>query len=218
MSWGSPVGVLAPTRPPGLPAKVDPVRIPQSDFLGYSKGILKALHQYFTTTHCLVVQADGFIVNPGLWTDEFLRYDYIGAPWPEQLRGEPGGWTLQLNRNRVGNGGFSLRSRKLMSMASEIDFDRLDYPTRSEDIVLCHYMYEEFHGRGARYAPVDVAARFSMEIPAPEHRDHLDGVFGFHGKHLLPEVLTRLPASDFADLRRRRAAMATPARARPGGN
>ena len=30
----------------------------------------------------LIVQDDGFIINKNLWDEEFLSYDYIGAPWP----------------------------------------------------------------------------------------------------------------------------------------
>lgn len=171
--------LLSPASPHALPAGVEHVGISPIDFLGYSRFILNDLHQHFTTSHCLVVQSDGFILNPGIWTDEFLDYDYVGAPWPEQVRVRAGDWLLQLDCNRVGNGSFSLRSRKVMSMAAEIDFDRLDVSVPSEDLVLCHYLY----------APVDLAARFSVEIPTPLHRERLDGVFGFHGKRLLPQVL-----------------------------
>ena len=31
----------------------------------------------------MVQDIDGHIVNPHLWTNEFLKYDYIGAPWPK---------------------------------------------------------------------------------------------------------------------------------------
>jgi hypothetical protein len=93
-----------------------------------------------------------------------------------------------------------------MSMAAEIDFDRLDVSVPSEDLVLCHYLYEELLGRGIRYSPVDLAARFSVEIPTPLHRERRDGVFGFHGKRLLPQILQRFPASDLPGLRRRLAA------------
>lgn len=202
--------LLSPSRPGLLPAGVEHVPIPPIDVVGYSKFILAELHRHFTTSHCLVVQADGFILNPGIWTDEFLDYDYVGAPWPEQVRVRPGDWLMDLDRNRVGNGGFSLRSHKLMTIAAEIDFDSLDLPIRSEDLVLCHYSYDVLHARGVRYASVDLAARFSVEIPAPQHRDRLDGVFGFHGKRLLPEVLKRFPPTDFVSLRQRLASAAPP--------
>ena len=47
----------------------------------------------------LIFQEDGFLLKDGI--DEFMKYDYIGAPWPSS-------W--QYTRTGVGNGGFSLRS------------------------------------------------------------------------------------------------------------
>ena len=63
-------------------AKLDPriVNIPQIKSIAeYSKFIVKDLANYFDTTHVLIIQWDGFIINPDKWTDDFLRYDYIGA-------------------------------------------------------------------------------------------------------------------------------------------
>jgi hypothetical protein len=80
----------------------------------YSEFILGELDKYVDTSHVLIVQYDGFILNPDSWTDDFLEYDYVGAPWlvadwavnnfnfPANLLGE----------HVVGNGGFSLRSKK----------------------------------------------------------------------------------------------------------
>ena len=38
------------------------------------------------TTHCLIVQPDSFVVNYELWKNEFLKYDYIGAPWSDKVK------------------------------------------------------------------------------------------------------------------------------------
>jgi len=184
------VKLLAPRPPAMLPAGIQHVVIPPMDLLGYSRFVLGKLHEHFETSHCLVVQADGFVLNPSLWRDEFLAYDYIGAPWPEYLSVSGSNALLRLDRNRVGNGGFSLRSRRLTKLAATIRFDRLDLALRSEDMVLCHFLFEEMRARGITYAPFELALRFSMETPGLGQR--LDDVFGFHGKHLLPDVLTRL--------------------------
>lgn len=40
------------------------------------------LGDYIETDFVMLVHYDGFIVHPELWRDEFLDYDYIGAPWP----------------------------------------------------------------------------------------------------------------------------------------
>ena len=38
------------------------------------------------TSHVLVTQWDGFVLDAGAWTDDFLAYDYVGAVWPECRR------------------------------------------------------------------------------------------------------------------------------------
>ena len=63
-----------------------------------------------TYTKCLVIQDDGIILRPGV--EEFLKYDYVGAPWIDG----PGNEYLKshVNTNLVGNGGLSLRSIQAM--------------------------------------------------------------------------------------------------------
>jgi hypothetical protein len=184
------IKLLSSSAPSVMSPDIEFVQIPHMNFLGYSRFILKDLYRYFETPYCLVVQADGFVVNTDYWRDEFLQYDYIGAPWPE------GVWKddkfLPLNKNRVGNGGFSLRSRKLMQQTANIDFDSLDFLTRSEDIVICHYLYEKMLEKGTRFAPPELAAIFSMESLDGLYGQNIDSVFGFHGKYLLSEVLRKI--------------------------
>jgi len=212
------VKLLAPVRPATLPVGVEHVSIPRIDFNGYSRFMLNALHEHFDTTHCLIVQADGFVINAELWRQEFLAYDYVGAPWPEQVLVTPGNRWLRLDRNRVGNGGFSLRSHRLMKMAAEVDFDLLDFPLRSEDLVLCHYLYERLRQRGVTYAPLELAAKFSVEMPYLEYGHGLDTTFGFHGKHLLAAVLQRLSAIESAKGRGRLAQLNLSGALPPGRN
>jgi len=57
---------------------------PLKNLNDYSKIIFQDLHKYFETSHCLIVQSDSFVVNSNLWKDEFLKYDYIGGPWPNK--------------------------------------------------------------------------------------------------------------------------------------
>lgn len=75
----------------------------------YSYFCLKCLLPFITTSHILIIQYDGFATNPQYWSDEFFDYDYIGAPWVGRH------WDLMANKALcVGNGGFSLRSKKLL--------------------------------------------------------------------------------------------------------
>ncbi len=54
---------------------------PLNSLAEYSRFVIWELDKFVDTPHVLIVQHDGFILNPRAWTDEFLNYDYIGAPW-----------------------------------------------------------------------------------------------------------------------------------------
>ena len=68
----------------------------------YSRFCLKEMGGHIKTAYALVVQWDGYVVDAATWDKRFRNYDYIGAP------------IFRDGRVVVGNGGFSLRSRKLM--------------------------------------------------------------------------------------------------------
>lgn len=148
---------------------VEIVNIPdirgKKDGWSYSYFCLMELPKYIETDFCLVIQHDGFIINPNLWTDEFLEYDYIGAPWIDNYV------------NRVGNGGFSLRSKKFLD--SCLDIFENESIIEHEDLLACVYKYNEFTKRGVKFAPVDLAIKFSIEHVVPELKS-MDS-FGFHG-------------------------------------
>ncbi len=132
----------------------------------YSKFAINELDKFVDTEFVLIIQYDGFILNPNAWTDDFLAYDYIGAPW----------WKDE--KYIVGNGGFSMRSKKLTSILKEEQFKlKTDIP---EDWYICVTIREELEKRGIKFAPAEVARRFSFES------NEKDGVvwisqFGFHG-------------------------------------
>jgi hypothetical protein len=126
------------------------------------------------TSHALIMQWDAGIVDAGLWSDAFLEYDYIGAPW---------GW--HGDAYEIGNGGFSLRSRRLMDYIAE---HRDEFPLgHPEDDVLCRRYRPELERSGFRWAPIDVALRFSFE------RTGFSGLgahFGYHGIFNWPRVFS----------------------------
>jgi hypothetical protein len=86
--------------------------------------MLSDLFKYIETTHLLNIQWDGFVVRPSAWDPEFLKYDYIGAPWKVHPHHHWPPFPDVTENNRVGNGGFSLRSKKLMEFMS-IRFNNL---------------------------------------------------------------------------------------------
>jgi hypothetical protein len=149
----------------------------------YNRLIFQDLYKYFETSHCLIVQADSFVVNAELWKKEFLDYDYIGGPWPDSIQVNPN-LLLNLKKNPVGNGGFSLRSHKLAETTGKINFDTLNFPIKAEDVLICHYLYEKMIANDIKYAPAKLAAQFSIENIDNLYGQNKNSVFGFHGKHL----------------------------------
>ncbi len=64
-----------------LPPGIELVAIPGlKSSADYSRFVLHDLVQWIETTHCLIVQWDGFVTDSGAWNPAFLDYDYIGAP------------------------------------------------------------------------------------------------------------------------------------------
>ena len=172
-----------------------------------NRFFMKDLHKYIETSHCLYVQADSFVVNADLWKEEFLEFDYIGAPWPNKIQmdpnlvgspGLPGPIPiLNMKENCVGSGGFSLRSRKLLKTVAKINYDSLKFPIKNEDVIICHYLYKEMIDKGIRFAPPKLAAQFSMEDVHHLYGQDVNSVFGFHAAHMrdyfLKEYMRRAP-------------------------
>ena len=175
---------------------------PIGNLVEYSRFVIKELNSFIDTEFCLVTQGDGFIVNPQLWSEEFFNYDYIAAPWQKQthLVNSQGKTVdiLDLTKNRVGNGGFSLRSKKLLEVSSQLDFVNIKTSSLSEDLIICHYFYDWFKGKDIKFAPLEIAVKFSFEQPIEEIENFSwKNTFGFHGKTSLIPVLNEL-SQDFS--------------------
>ena len=178
------VKLLSSLPPSKKYSDIEYVSIPaMNNIADYNRMMIEDLHKYFTTSHCLVVQPDSFVVDSELWNDEFLQFDYIGAPWSNKIRINSE-LVLNLEENCVGNGGFSLRSRKLVETTAKINFNSLKFPFKNEDIIICHYLYKEMLNNGIRFAPPELASQFSMENVNHLHGQDVNSVFGFHGRHL----------------------------------
>lgn len=136
----------------------------------YSRFMLRDLGKHFSTTHLLIVQWDGYVLDAGNWDPSFLEYDYVGAPWP-QFQDE----------YRVGNGGFSLRSRRLINALQNFTSE-VELP---EDVVICRLWREQLQTNyGIRFAPEDLAQRFSYERTPRRGNE-----FGFHGVFNMPDIM-----------------------------
>ena len=182
--------LISPQKPQGLPGTIKwkkspplPLRGPGHD--AYSKFMIYDLWQYVDSNHCLTIHADGYVINPRKWSSVFLEFDYIGAPWPvrHDVFVDPFGRT-----QRVGNGGFSLRSRKLLTVPQKhnVVFDinqsnfyrHMDAGLLHEDGNICVHNRHVYEEAGCRFAPVEIAARFSQEHFVSEARWITP--FGFH--------------------------------------
>lgn len=156
----------------------------------YNYILLKLCPKFVETDYNIIIHSDGYAVNKDAWTDEFLNYDYIGAQW-----------TWHENK-KVGNGGFSLRSKKLYEALIDLNvpwkLDQFDSSIQSDST---KYVIDTFHDKvipedniicriyrkileneySVKFATEDVADRFSIEHNLSS--SWLGKSLGFHGKH-----------------------------------
>lgn len=159
------------------------VPIPPLDGLeGYSRFITRELHKHVQTSHALIVQHDGYILNPPAWQNSFLRYDYIGAPWQQ--------WRA------VGNGGFSLRSKKLLEATAKLNSAEMPHP---EDSWICFKHRNDLERLyGIQFAPFELANLFAFEGRSFDGKQwkglptDYANQFGFHSwLTVLPDLVDR---------------------------
>jgi hypothetical protein len=156
------------------------------DFLGYSEFVLFCLHHFIETDYALIVQADGWALNQANWDDKWFEYDYIGGlthgalaegtffPWYK--------WVGKRDPLVVQNGGFSLRSKRLLEAPSRYGIVRHikgDFALNNEDIQLCCYMRPALESVGMVFEPDEEAKRFALP-------DYLDPTI--HGNLVLEKV------------------------------
>jgi len=149
-----------------------------SSYESYNFFKLNRLDNHINTDFVLTIENDGFIIDASLWKDEFLNYDYIGSPWRDPINDKS---------RRVGNGGFSLRSKKLLQATKKIT-DPLNGPFGNEDVFICLKSKEELESLyKIKFAPVELAAKFGVEWNACPEQKHITDelstydTFGFHG-------------------------------------
>lgn len=169
------------------------VRIDKLTRNDYSNFCIKELYNYITTDFVLLVQNDGMAIDSTKWTDEYFNFDYIGAPWPQ---------SVFVDFSGVGNGGFSLRSKKLLY---ELQNDKVVYngisnkikywDTSGEDYVICVEYRNYLESKGINFASLEIADQFSHEFE-PQRKP----TFGFHGKFNAPHYLNDNETEDFIRL------------------
>jgi len=127
----------------------------------YSQFIIKELYKYIETDYVLVTQHDSWVLDGDAWDDRFYDYDYIGAAW------------LYVDGRNCGNGGFSLRSKKLQDILGKDE--KISICTPEDEIIgrlYRTYLEKEY---GIKYPNDDLCDRFSFELRTPIYN-----TFGFH--------------------------------------
>ena len=119
--------------------------IDKLDWYQYNDHVLNLI-EHTDNDYVMLIQDDGHPINPELWDDEYLEYDYIGAPWPSEeswisLQHKDQQYYIRKNfpKNRVGNGGFCIRSRKFLKFSTQYG----SCNGLGEDSFLCTRKYEE---------------------------------------------------------------------------
>ena len=148
------------------------IRIPEiKSTADYNRVIFFELPKYLKTDFAIFIQYDGFVLSGTHFSHLFLNYDYIGAPWPHH------------QDFNVGNGGFSMRSAKLVNAVQ--NFILPDDLNSAEDLVICRYLRARLEDKiGLKFASKSMAEKFSYEMYPVSHK-----TFGFHGLFNLPSIM-----------------------------
>lgn len=132
------------------------------DIESWNKAIIYELYKYINTEYLILIHADGYIINPELWRDEWLSWDYVGAPFPLP-RDDFSYRNITGKIQRVGNS-VSLRSKRLIELAPSLGLPwQAFHGYTNEDGFICvnnRHIYEE---QGMKFAPLEVAIHFSKE-------------------------------------------------------
>ena len=160
--------------------KVKPIK----SIKDYSEFIIYYLYKYIETSHILIVQWDGYIINTQKWNSDFLKYDYIGAPFIPRENEKNYSKDSKGRFFSIGNGGFSLRSKSLLEAPSKYNLIDDKYFTNNHEDGFFSVLHRNFlESKGFKWAPFFIANEFSIETPL-SFKDFRNLPFGFHGKKL----------------------------------
>jgi hypothetical protein len=135
------------------------IRVPSwSDRLGPSAFIWYDLPNLVKTDWMLLTSWDAWVIDASLWSNEFLDYDYVGAPW----------WYN--DGFNVGHG--LLRSRRLLQFLTD---NKETFPLAHPEDDLLSRRYRPaleqygFLGAGATFLAVHVRMHAALAELAPFH-------------------------------------------------
>ena len=173
---------------------IDFIQIPKLNYREFNEFCLTELNPFVETSHILTVQTDGFVSNGKMWKDEYYEYDYIGQPWlnPDGKTFTNFPW-VNSYENSVGEGGFTLRSKKLLESILKIDRNTIKNSVHSgvnEDVFISSYAREFLKSEGCKFATPEIGSEFCAGM-RDFNFDKLESSFGFHAQPYVEEVLNR---------------------------
>ncbi len=161
---------ISDDKPCGLPKDICFRKMSRFDNIDdFNYFMVYDLCKYIDTEFALIVHYDGFVVHPECWRDDFLKYDYIGSPWPLPAADDKESFRdIHGNICRVGNS-VSIRSRRLLSLPGELNLPWIKYGGwYNEDGFICVNNKHIFEEHGMRIAPIELAVYFGHETMIPE--------------------------------------------------
>ncbi|MCG7404449.1 MULTISPECIES: DUF5672 family protein [Caballeronia] len=203
--------LCSPNSPRGLPEGIAHRKIAPMNYHEYSWFVMFALWKLIDTDFALVLQDDGWVLDGNNWRDEFFDYDYIGAPVHQACVESAAGtewishfkWRDRIDRpghvvRPVLNGGFSLRSRRMLRALMDHPEIKVEIPrpelldnsefrmrwsnrAPNEDVQLTATLRPQLEAVGIKYAPLDLCKLFAVEDSGPIYgdADFMD-LFGHH--------------------------------------
>lgn len=134
--------------------------------------IIYELPAYIDTEFAMLIHADGAVINPDCWDEEWLKLDYIGSPWP--LPTDSFSYRDEIGRlQRVGNS-VGLRSKKLMDLVATTPKEyfwsfKQKYGNTNEDGYISCHNRKWLEDRGCVFGSFEQALKFGKEAPLPEN-------------------------------------------------
>lgn len=186
--------LVSPDKPAFCPQEIQHLPCQPFSYQEYNAFVLYGLAKIVETDFALIVQNDGWVVAGENWSDEFFQYDYIGPPVPLYVEDNPiyshtsSEYYVSFyepipeNLYEVQNGGFSLRSKRLLNCPYELNLNyqfsvngisekpyRLTYKNDvlNEDVWLSGLHRPLLEKKGFRFAPRHIAMRFGIEDAVP---------------------------------------------------
>jgi len=143
--------------------------VPTNTIDEWNRAVVFDLGDHIDTEFALLIHPDGGICHPEMWRDEWLKYDFIGSPFPlptDDFSYRDINGVIQ----RVGNS-VSLRSKKLMQLPKQLGMEwKQFHGFWNEDGYISVNMRHIFEEHGCKFAPFEEALLFGRECELPENK------------------------------------------------